>query len=77
MTRNNRYFVLTLLIAATSVCLAAQVYTNIPAGTSLQVRIIDKLSSETANVGDTFQGTLSAPVVVNGRTLFSNTPMFA
>ena len=71
MTRNNRYFVLTLLIAATSVCLAAQVYTNIPAGTSLQVRIIDKLSSETANVGDSFQGTLAAPVVVNGRTLFS------
>jgi hypothetical protein len=71
MTRNNRYFVLALLIAATSVCLAAQVYPNIPAGTSLQVRIIDKLSSETANVGDSFQGTLAAPLVVNGRTLFS------
>src|SRR6266550_2528222 len=64
-------FVLTLLLAAASVCLAADAYSNVPAGTSLQVRIIDKLSSETANVGDSFQGTLSAPVVVNGRTLFS------
>ena len=71
MTRNNRYFVLALLLAAASVCLAAEVYSNIPEGTSLQVRIIDKLSSETANVGDSFQGTLAAPVVVNGRTLFS------
>src|SRR5438552_3584049 len=69
MTRQN--FVLALLLAAASVCPAADVYSNVPAGTSLQVRIIDKLSSETANVGDTFQGTLSAPVVVNGRTLFS------
>jgi hypothetical protein len=71
LTRNNRYFVLTLLLAAASVCLAAEVYSNIPAGTSVQVRIIDKLSSETANVGDSFQGTLAAPVVVNGKTLFS------
>src|SRR3989475_9463749 len=71
MTQHNRYFVLTLLLAAASVCLAADVYSNVPAGTSLQVRIIDKLSSETANVGDSFQGTLAAPVVVNGKTLFS------
>ena len=71
MTRNNRYFVLALLLAAASVCLAAEVYSNVPAGTSVQVRIIDKLSSETANVGDSFQGTLAAPLVVNGRTLFS------
>ena len=71
MKRHNRFLVLALLLAAASVCLAAEVYSNVPAGTSVQVRIIDKLSSETANVGDTFQGTLSAPVVVNGKTLFS------
>jgi hypothetical protein len=35
------------------------------------VRMIEMLSSETANVGDRFHGTLVAPVVVNGRTLFS------
>lgn len=60
-----------LLLAATSVAVAAEVRTNIPAGTKLQVRIIEKLSSETANIGDQFHGTLDAPVVVNGRTLFS------
>lgn len=59
-----------LLLAATSVALAAEVRANIPAGTELQVRIIENLSSEKANVGDQFHGTLEAPVVVNGRTLF-------
>ena len=61
-------FAIMLLIVATA---AAQTYTNIPAGTQLQVRIIEKLSSEQANVGDQFHGTFAAPVVVNGRTLFS------
>jgi len=50
---------------------SAQTYNNIPAGTQLQVRIIEKLSSEQASVGDQFHGTFAAPVVVNGRTLFS------
>jgi len=43
---------------------------KIPAGTSVQVRITEKLTSETANVGEVFQGSLAAPVVANGRTLF-------
>ena len=43
---------------------------KIPAGTSVQARIDEKLSSETANVGDIFHGSLAAPVVANGRTLF-------
>lgn len=48
----------------------AEVNARIPAGTPLQVRITDKLSSETANVGQVFHGNLAAPVVANGRTLF-------
>jgi hypothetical protein len=73
MTRYLRqYFVLaSLLMAATSVAVAGQVYANIPPGARLQVRIIEQLSSETANVGDRFHGTLAAAVVANGRTLFS------
>jgi outer membrane lipoprotein SlyB len=43
---------------------------KIPAGTSVQVRISEKLSSETANVGEVFHGSLAAPVVANRRTLF-------
>jgi hypothetical protein len=48
----------------------AAVNVKIPAGTSVQVRITEKLSSETANVGDAFHGSLAVPVVANGRTLF-------
>lgn len=59
-----------LLLAVISVARARDVYTRIPAGTELQVRMIDKLSSETANVGDRFHGTLAAQVVVNHRILF-------
>ena len=43
---------------------------KIPAGTSFPVRITEKLSSETANVGEVFHGSLAAPVVANGRPLF-------
>lgn len=58
-----------LALLATSLSLA-ETYANIPAGTSVQVRISEKLSSETAAVGQIFHGTLTAPVIVNGRTLF-------
>jgi hypothetical protein len=64
----KKVFILMLLMVAAA---SAQTYTNIPAGTELQVRIIEKLSSEQANVGDQFHGTLAAPVIVNGKTLFS------
>jgi hypothetical protein len=64
----KKFFITMLLMVAAA---SAQIYTNIPAGTELQVRIIEKLSSEQANVGDQFHGTLAAPVVVNGKTLFS------
>ena len=67
MSLKHSCAIMLLMVAAAS----AQTYTNIPAGTQLQVRIIEKLSSEQANVGDQFHGTFAAPVVVNGRTLFS------
>ena len=58
-----------LMILATSMAMA-EVYASIPAGTAVQVRIVEKLSSETANVGQVFHGTLAAPLVANGRMLF-------
>src|SRR5579864_8448637 len=58
-----------LMILATSMAMA-EVYASIPAGAAVQVRIIENLSSETANGGEVFHGTLAAPVVANGRTLF-------
>src|SRR6266436_5052964 len=70
----NSYFRSTFAIAlcamlGTWAMAAANV--KIPAGTSVQVRIREKLSSETANVGEVFHGSLAAPVGSNGRTLFS------
>jgi outer membrane lipoprotein SlyB len=70
----NGYFRPTLAIALLAMlgtlAAMAEVNAKIPAGTSLQVRITENLSSETANVGQVFHGSLAAPVVANGRTLF-------
>ena len=43
---------------------------KIPPGTSVQVRITETLSSESASVGQVCHGSLAVPVVANGRTLF-------
>lgn len=43
---------------------------EIPSGTTIRVRMIDNLSSEQAQAGDTFRGTLDEAIVVNGRELY-------
>ena len=42
---------------------------TIPAGTQLSVRLNDPLDSETNKVGDTFHGSLSSPIVIDGDTV--------
>ncbi|HTV64421.1 MAG TPA: BON domain-containing protein [Bryocella sp.] len=42
---------------------------TIPAGTQLSVRLNDPLDSEKNQVGDTFHGSLSAPIVIDGETV--------
>src|SRR5208282_5738022 len=42
---------------------------TIPAGTQLTVRLNDPLDSERNQVGDTFHGSLSAPIVIDGDTV--------
>jgi hypothetical protein len=42
----------------------------IPEGTTVEVRFIDSLNSETAVEGDIFRGTLEQSIVVDGRTLY-------
>lgn len=42
---------------------------TVPAGTQLSVRLNDPLDSERNKVGDTFHGTLSAPIMVEGETV--------
>jgi hypothetical protein len=67
--RNCSVLVVLFMASLTGSALAA-VNANIPAGARVSVRVTEKLSSETAKLGERFHGTLAAPVVVNGRTLF-------
>ncbi len=48
----------------------AQNSLEIPSGTTIKVRMIDKLSSEQTQMGETFHGTLDEPIEVNGRELY-------
>jgi hypothetical protein len=58
-----------LMVVAAAMAMAA-VNAKIPAGTAVRIRIIDSLSSETAQVGQQFHGTLAAPIAANGKVLF-------
>jgi hypothetical protein len=46
---------------------------TIPVGTQLSVRISEELSSATAQVGDTFHGSISAPVSIDDQTVIPTT----
>jgi len=41
----------------------------IPDGTTLSVRLIDSLDSDSAHIGDSFRATLDSPIVVNGEEI--------
>ena len=43
---------------------------TVPSGTLVAVRMIDSVDSETARLGETFKGTLDAPIVVDNETVF-------
>src|SRR5258708_5884928 len=62
--------VLTFLLAVASLPAWAQKSLEIPSGTTIRVRMIDKLSSEQTQMGDTFHGTLDEPIEVNGKQLY-------
>ena len=42
---------------------------TIPSGTQISIRLNQELNSETAQVGDTFHGSISSPVMVDGHTV--------
>jgi hypothetical protein len=60
----------TLLLALAPLPALGQKTLEIPAGTTIRVRMVDRLSSEQNQIGDTFHGTLDAPIEVNGRVLY-------
>lgn len=59
-----------LLLAFAPVEVLGQKSLEIPSGTPIRVRMIDNLSSEKAQVGDTFRGTLDEAIQVNGKELY-------
>jgi len=59
-----------LLLAFSPLSARGQKSLEIPSGTSIRVRMIDNLSSEKTQVGDTFRGTLDEAIQVNGRELY-------
>lgn len=73
---NRKYFQLpstmltSLVLVFAPLSALAQRSLEIPSGTSIRVRMIDNLSSEQTQMGDTFRGTLDEPIEVNGRTLY-------
>jgi hypothetical protein len=60
----------TLLLGLAPLPALGQRAPEIPAGTTIRVRMIDRLSSEQNQIGDTFHGTLDGPIEVNGRQFY-------
>jgi hypothetical protein len=73
---NRKYFQLvsagltSLLLTLAPLPAPGQSSLEIPSGTSIRVRMIDNLSSEKTQIGDTFRGTLDEPIQVKGRELY-------
>ncbi len=68
---NTRLSLLLALVSAFFVSSSlAQKAPEIPAGTTIKIRTIDRLSSAEARVGDTFQATLEEPIMVGEKELY-------
>jgi hypothetical protein len=59
-----------LLLALAPLPAQGQKSLEIPSGTSIRVRMVDNLSSEKNQAGDTFRGTLDDSIQGNGRELY-------
>jgi hypothetical protein len=64
-------FVISSLISAQERYHATGPGGPLPEGTTVEIRMIDSINSETAQEGDTFHASLEQPIVVNGRTLYA------
>jgi hypothetical protein len=57
-------------LAALSSFVSAEKAPEIPSGATIKIRMIDRLSSAEARVGDTFRATLEEPIAVNDKELY-------
>ncbi|HSS96815.1 MAG TPA: hypothetical protein VLK33_07290, partial [Terriglobales bacterium] len=70
---NRKYHVYALmlvLLAALCSFASAQKAPEIPSGTTIKIRMIDRLTSAEARVNDTFRATLEEPLTVNDKELY-------
>jgi hypothetical protein len=63
----RKWTLLPCLLLAT--LLSAQTSTPVPAGTAMMVRLETTLATFSNRVGDPFRGSITQPIVVNGRTV--------
>jgi hypothetical protein len=71
---NRKCFLSIWMVIVVVVCLSsfilAQKAPEIPSGTTIKVRTIDRLSSEEARIGDNFHASLEEPITVNDKELY-------
>ncbi len=71
---NRKCFLCIGMMIVVVICLSsftlAQKAPEIPSGTTIKVRTIDRLSSEEARIGDNFHATLEEPITVNDKELY-------
>jgi len=69
---NSKHPINALILAlfVTALPVFAQKAPEIPSGTTIKVRMVDRLSSEDARVGDNFHATLEEPIAVNEKELY-------
>jgi len=71
MNRKYRFHALMVVsLAVLSLPGLAQKAPEIPSGTTIKVRLIDRLTSVEARIGDNFHATLEEPIMINDKELY-------
>jgi len=71
MNRKYRFHALMVVsLVVLSLFVLAQKAPEIPSGTTIKVRMIDRLTSAEARIGDNFHATLEEPIMVNDKELY-------
>jgi hypothetical protein len=71
MNRKYRFHALMVVsLVVLSLFVLAQKAPEIPSGTTIKVRMIDRLTSAEASIGDNFRATLEEPIMVNDKELY-------
>jgi hypothetical protein len=67
---NRKHWIFIFILTFVSLFALAEKAPEIPAGTTIKVRTIDRLTSAEARVGDNFHATLEEPITVNDKELY-------